>query len=403
MRMIGLRCTFAMFLLLLACPGWGAEVSGRSSTQALWFNNDFNDQRQVELAEYLRLSVFNIDDAGKFSIHGYGRGTVDLMNGNSLNGRLYYLYGSVNDLYDKIDMRLGRQFVNLSAGSAIIDGGQFDLKNIGPVGLTVLGGRDVIFGVDGELSHGGDYALGVAAHLAGFRKTDLEVSWFRKWDEDDISRDMLGATFKQYVFNTVRLYGNARFDLVTEVFNEVLGGVKYYPTANLVLTGEWYQSYPTFDTTSIYSVFAVDRYQEGVFRLDYTFNELFSVNGGYTYEDFGEDAHAHVYQVGCAVRPIESLLVNVEYDNRQGYFGSMNGIIAEASYDVGKELQLAGGITFDVYERDSLSSDEIARKYWGGAKYRMAKNLAASLRIEDDVNARYHENLQGRFILDYDF
>ena len=39
---------------LTASNGWCADFHGRSSTQFLWFNNDFNDQRQIELAEYLR-------------------------------------------------------------------------------------------------------------------------------------------------------------------------------------------------------------------------------------------------------------------------------------------------------------------------------------------------------------
>ena len=50
--------------LMAAAQGWCADLHGRSSTQLLWFN-DFNNGRQTELAEYLRLSVTGIDKAGK--------------------------------------------------------------------------------------------------------------------------------------------------------------------------------------------------------------------------------------------------------------------------------------------------------------------------------------------------
>jgi hypothetical protein len=372
----------------------------------LWFNDYYNG-RQIELGQYLQLSVTKIDKAGKFSIYGYGRGTQDLSNGEGLNGRLYYLYGEYRDLFDKADIKVGREFVNLSAGSTIIDGVQVDLKNIGPVGFTVMGGRDVVFGVDGEIGHEGNYALGIAAYLTGFRKTDLDVSWFRKWDSGDVSRDMIGGSFKQYLFDQVKLYSNARFDITSEVFNEVLAGVKYFPTTSLIFTGEWYQSYPTFDTTDIFSVFAVNRYQEGVFRADYTINEMIAVHAGYSRQEYGNSGGgANVYEVGCTLRPINTLSIALAYDRHDGYGGDLDGGTLDVTWDAGKQLQLAGGFTVDAYNREfypSSSGDEIAQKYWVGGKYKLSSNMSASLRIEDDVNVTYNSNVQGRFIFDYTF
>jgi hypothetical protein len=399
----GLLRTLLCTVLLSATTAWAAEIHGRSSTQFVWFNNLFNDRKQTEIAEYLQLSITKIDSAGKFSIYGYGRGSQDLRNGDGLNGRLYYLYGDYRDLYDKVDFKIGRQFVNLAAGSAIIDGVQVDLKNIGPVAFTVLGGRDVLFGLNGEIGHASNTAVGVAAYLTGFKQTNAEISWFRKFDQGSVARDLLGGMFSQYLLNNLKVYGNARFDLVSESFNEVQGGIKYFPLSNLILTAEYYQSYPIFDTTSIYSVFAVNEYQEGVFRVDYMFNEMISVNAGYNRQGYGEGAAANVYHVGVGLRPIESLKFNVEYDNRTGYYGSTNGVIVDASYDINKKSQVAAGMTYDVYQRDAMTGDEIARRYWLGGKYMLAKNMALSGRIEDDVNARFESDFSGRVVFDYNF
>lgn len=400
----GLLRLLLFISMLTATTSWAAEIHGRSSTQFLSFSNELlDDKRQIELAEYLRFSVTNIDKAGKFSIYGYGRGSQDFTNGEGLNGRLYYLYGDYRDLFDKVDLKIGRQFVNLAAGSAIIDGAQVDLKNVGPVAFTVLGGRDVVFGLNGEIGDATNTVLGLGAYLTGFSKTDAEVSWFRKWDGGDVARDIIGVAAKQYLLNNVKIYGNARYDITSETFNEVQGGLKYYPTSNLVFTGEYYQSYATFDTTSIYSVFAVNRYQEGVFRADYTFNDMVSVNAGYNRQGYGEGAAANVYHAGIGVRPIEPLKLNVEYDNRTGYYGSTSGVMADVAYDINKASQVAGGITYDVYQRDALTGDEIARRYWLGGKYKLAGNMAVSGRIQDDVNARFSRNVSGRVTFDYDF
>lgn len=407
MRKKGLPRLLLIISLLTASSSWAADIHGRSSTQLLWFISDFNSERQVELAQYLRLDITKIDQAGKFSIHGYGRGSQDFSNGEGLNGRLYYLYGDYRGMFvNTLDVRLGRQFVNLSAGTALVDGAMAEIKNVGPVAFTVFGGRDVIFGLNGELGHEGDYVLGLGANLAGFRNTDLELSWFRKWDSGDVSRDLLGAAFKQYLFDNIKLYGNARYDLTSEVFNEVLAGVKFFPTPNLVFTGEWFQSYPTFDAVSIFSVFAVDRYQEGVLRADYTVNEKLSVNGGYSRQSYGEGAEADVAEVGITLRPVNSIAIALNYDHREGYGGSLDGGMLDATWDVTKELQLGAGLTVDSYNRESFPSktgDQIAQKYWVAGRYKLAKNMSASLRLEEDFNPTYDHKLQGRFVFNYDF
>lgn len=394
--------TLACIPLLTATSAWSAEVHGRSSTQFQWYNDVFTDKKVAEFGEYLNLSITKIDKAEKFSIQGYGRATQDVRNGQGLNGRLYYLYADYRDLFDKVDIRLGRQFVNYAAGSALIDGGQIELKKVGPVAFSVMGGRNVFFDLNGEGTRSHDFAFGAAAYLSGFKSTDAELSYFMKFDKDGIARDQLGASLKQYLFNSLKLYGNTRFDIPSETFSEVLAGVKYFPTADLVLTGEWYQSYPTFDSTSIYSVFAVSRYQEGVFRLDYTINDKISVNAGYSLQDYeGEDAD--VFAIGCRIRPVEQVQLNLSYDRRKGYGGDLDGGIAEITYEPIKPLELGAGIHFDVYERDRVTGEETARKYWAGAKYKLAQNMSASVRIEDNVNARYKSDWQGRAVFNYNF
>ena len=95
--------------------------------------------------------------------------------------------------------------------------------------------------------------------------------------------------------------------------------------------------------------------------------------------------------------------MNVEYANRNGYYGSTNGFIIDANYDLNKVSQVAGGFTYDVYQRDSLTGEETARRYWLGGKYKVAGNMAVSGRIQDDVNARYDNNVSGRLTFDIDF
>lgn len=403
-------CLSLLLLISLVCAAgsWAVEIRGRSSTQFLWFNDYYNG-RQIELAQYLRIAATDIDKEGKFSIYGYGRAGAILERGeeayrDSGNARLYYLYGIYRDICDRLDIKVGRQFNNLSAESSMIDGARFDFKEMGPVGFTFLGGRNVVFGLDGEIGHRGDYATGMALYLQGFPNTDLDISWFRKWDENDVARDILGASFKQYLFQNVKLYGNARYDMISKVFAELLGGARYFPTANLSLTAEYYQSYPTFDATSLYSVFAVNRYKEALIRADYSISEKISINAGYTRQGFGDaDGEANVYIVGFTLRPHKTLTIDIDYDRRSGYGGDLNGGTLAVNFDATPAWRLAAGLAYDVYQLDKLTGEQTARNYWIGARYKLTKSMSASLRVEESVNKTYSRNSQGRFVFDYDF
>lgn len=403
---------FGISMMLTSTVAWSAEISGRSSTQFVWFNNMLtNNTKQAELGEYLNLSITKVDKDNKLSFQGYGRVTQDVRNGQGAHSRLYYLYGDYTDLFDKIDIRLGRQFVSYAAGSTLVDGGKIELKNVGPIAFSIMGGHNVIFNIDGEATRDRDFVFGAAAYLTGYKNIDAELSYFMKLDNDGIAKDQLGAMFKYY-FNSFKFYANTRFDLPSETFTELLTGVKYFPTSDLVLTAEWYQSYPTFDSTSIYSIFAVDRYQEALIKADYVINDKISLNAGYTRQFYGAGGEAsNVVEVGCRIRPIEDIQLNLNYDHNSGYGGKLNGGIAEIIYTpsqlsnktVAKPLEVAAGMHYDVYEFDRTTGNATARKFWFGSKYKIAKNMSASIRVEDNVNARYKSDWQGRGVFNYDF
>jgi len=396
-----LSAALSALFLLSAGTALGAEISGRSSSQLLWYNDDFTQDRVFEAAQYLKLNVTKVDKDDKLSFFFYGRGAQTINSPQDATGRVYYLYADYHAT-DKADLRLGRQFASNAAGSVLIDGLKVDMKNVSPVEMSVFVGRDVVFGQNGELGNTWNTDLGVSAYLTGFKNTDAEISWLRKWNQSEVARDILGASFKQNLLSSVKLYGNTKYDIFSDSFIESLIGAKVFPTADLIFTAEYYASYPIFDATSIYSVFAVDKYQEATARADYIISDMLSVNVGYNRQWF-DGALANVYRIGTGISPIKHLKLNLEFDTSTGYNGSLHGFMADVDYELSKEAQIAGGVTYDVYQRDVITHEEIARRYWLGGKYKLAKNMALSGRIQNDVNATYSENISGRVVFDYDF
>jgi hypothetical protein len=65
--------------------------------------------------------------------------------------------------------------------------------------------------------------------------------------------------------------------------------------------------------------------------------------------------------------------------------------------------RLLPGIQYDVYVFDRTTGDETARKYWLGGKYKLTKKTSMSVRVEDNDNAQYKSDWQGRVVFNYDF
>lgn len=398
-------CVLTVLLLLLVAAAKTAPavtIEGRSSTQLLWFNDIIDASKQMEASQYLMVSVNGIDSGGKLSLKGYGKLDYDVKHGGELENRLYYLYADYKGFMDTADVKLGRQFVNLSAGSALVDGIEADINRIGPVGFVVTGGRDIVFGEEKELSSH-LYVLGAQAYFMGPKMAYVDISYFRTYDYSDIARDILGSSYKQYFFNVVKAYASFRYDLTSKAFNEALVGLKYFPTLNLMLTAEHYESYPTFDTTSIYSVFAVDKFKEDLFRAEYTLAAWVDISLGYSHENFDEGGHAKLYEAGLKFRPSLNATIGLFHDKRWGYPGDLSGYKVYAEYSALGKWKAAGGIDYDAYERDDMTGQETARKYWAGGRYFFAKNMSSSVRVEDNVNVNYSKDVQGRLTFDVDF
>jgi len=321
----------AVTLIAVACVPFlshAAEGKMTSSTQYLWYQ-DFQsiDKDQADVAQYLRLDVTKLDKEGKIALHGYGR--VIYQASTSIEdrpeladdtfGRMYYFFLDYRDaVKDHLDLRAGRTYVNAAAISGTIDGLYLDVRKLGPVGVTLFGGRNVIFDNKTEIGYGGDAITGMSVYFDTVKNTRVEASYGRKYTDTDLARENVGLDFSTTPHDKVNIYGRVQYDIIAEEFGELLVGAKLAPLKALILRGEYFQSHPTFDMDSFYSFFAVNDYKEMSIAAEYQVTAEYGVSGRYAREDFGGGATANVYEVGVLARPIKDLTLNASYEKRDG-------------------------------------------------------------------------------------
>jgi hypothetical protein len=383
-------------LLALACTpvfSHAVEVKLDSSTQYLWYQDFLANKNQNDVAEYVRLNATKLDDAGNIGLYGYGRGTKQVTSSEDAQGRVYYLYLEYRNIVkDHLDLRAGRTYVNAAAVSGTLDGLYLNLKNVGPIGATAFGGRQVIFQDKQEIGSG-NLMNGGSIYLDTIKSTHVEVSYGNKYRDGKIATESAALSFSTTPHELVNLYGRARYDTISDEYNELLFGAKVVPFKDLNLRIEYNQTRPTFDSNSIYRVFAVDRYQEIGAAADYQILTDYKINLKYAKEYFGDDAEADVYDIGLLAKPIKDLILNLSYEIRNGYTGQLSGFRVNAGYTIEK-AKIQAGIDYDDFTRDD-SRTGTAKKYWGAVSYQFNKMVGVTTRGEYDRNYINGDNYQG--------
>jgi hypothetical protein len=384
-----------IFLTSAPIAARGVEVDATSSTQYLRYQ-DFqsNPQDQNDIAEYLRLNVNQLGPGGNISVHGYGRFIGQLSTsvedrpqlfGKDTVGRLYYLYVDYKDvLKDRLDLRGGRMYVTSAAATGTVDGLYLNLKNLGPAGVTLFGGRQVQFDNKGEID-GSDSLWGGSLYVDTVKNTHAEVSYARKYSDSDLAQEYVAFDVASTPLPMLGLTGRVRYDLASSRCAEVLVAADVTPIKDLVLRGEFFSSYPTFDKFSFYHFFNVDNYQALSIAADYRLNSRFSLRAKYAHEDFNESSTGDLVDAGIFVSPIENLTLNASYEWRDGYAGKLNGLKFNGAYRFFGRAVVQAGIDYDDFTRVDARSDT-AKKYWAAFSFDVNKAISASFRIESDVN-----------------
>ncbi|NIQ38342.1 MAG: hypothetical protein GTN81_07115 [Proteobacteria bacterium] len=401
---VGVCVLASMMIVGASSLCYGVEFFGRQSTQVAWWKDLIDRDTKFSAYQYLRVGALDLVKDRNISVYGYGRyGYNEVADDEeeSADGRLYYLYMDWKDLWkDRMDLRLGRQWTNLVAASSIIDGAQVDFKSVGPVGVVLLGGRDVIFDEFEELTESGDIAWGGEVYLRNATNLNLSASYAEKYDEHDLARRTVAYNFGYNLKEKYRAYSDGRYDIIGQRLSEVVAGIKYFPNDTWTIRGEYFFTYPTFDATSIFAVFAASRFHAGSIYADYYVSDRLSFYGGYTAEYFeiddADDDDAHLFEGGTHVKVAEARLKGAIVV-REGYPGDLIGFsFAVSDYPfMDKKLETAAGIDYDIFQRDEMTDDEIATKYWGGVRYHFSKKISLAVHIQNTESPSQANNFAG--------
>lgn len=384
---------FWLFVLaaFLLPPRAGAEPRyfGRLST-VLETYETFEGEDALSFHQYLNLTV---DDplkreAGNY-FYFYGRYAKDLNEKDDfLESRIYSAFLNVKEVLPGADLRLGRQFIYTVAGSALADGVELRAHEVGGrANLRVFAGGDARFDADYS---SGDWLMGGSVDIMNIPETSLGLSFFQRHDGWDVSRRAVGLYAGRSLNPSLKLYGEARYDLISEILDTFLIEGKLFTGKSLTTSLGYYYNVPVFDATDIYSVFAVDEYKEAFLRSDYRLNEWVSLFGSYTHAFYDETEDSDSVELGALMRKHKEFSLFASAFVEEGEDDMLGGRL-NARYHASDDLSVGAGLESDSYRRRQMEESDSASRYFFDSKYYISPKAHLYARVEG-LKSIYSDN-----------
>ncbi|PNU19723.1 hypothetical protein C2E25_11045 [Geothermobacter hydrogeniphilus] len=399
----------AVLLVGMVCQASAAtRISGRASTEFEWYDNADEDTA-TPIYQYLLFNATDIADTG-WAFRGYGRLADDPSDEADVDSEFYYGYLEKRNLVTNLDLKLGRQFISTSAGASVMDGLYLNYNNLGPVDLAFFGGGDVKF--DDNYSTGDWIVGGEVSSDRLIKNLAAGFSYLQKWEDEELGYELFGLDLDYNLPNLMRFYSETQYSWLTDEVTYFLLGAKYYRDSRWSLRAEYLYSLPVFSSTSIYSVFAVDEYEEALLEFNYLIRTGLNAYGRYTHEFYQSTSDADVFEAGLEMQRVAKLsgyLVGTYRLDDEGQ--DLMGIKIRVAYLFHPRFEAGVGAHIDVLERQigflgdqyNDEDDTTSQRYWVDATAYLTEKINLQGKLETVKSDLWDKYFRGRLRLNYLF
>lgn len=381
-----------------AAPVQAATVTGRASTVLEWQDGAAGGTA-APAYQYLRLNVKDL--APGYHVRLYGRLGDDLKNEVDAKSRLYYAYIEKKDVVEGLDFRFGRQFIATTAGASLMDGLSLDYTFLDDYKLKLFGGGDVTYyqGYNAK-----DALAGVELEGRFLDSLDVGVSYLQKWDGGLPAQQLAGLDFSLDLNDRLWIYNESQWDILSERLSHQLVGAKYRFDVPVTLRAEYLYSLPVFSATSIYSVFAVEEYEEAMIEATWTIVPGVQTFARATRELYDEYDDAKVFELGVEklrTGKLSGYLTGILRRDDDGQ--DLKGFKVYAAYQFLPGLRAGAGANVDALEReidyfdtDADADETTSQRFWTDVTWNVTDRISVEGKYERVESDRMDYYNRGR-------
>ena len=414
----------ALLLVLPAGHVFSQLIQARFVSSAYgWKQQDTVGQSTNHLFGYQTIQVNATQN--DFSLHAYWQGYNDFAGPLQGKGqyRLYNLYAHANNLFDMLDLSLGRQAVFAGVGSGTIDGGLaalkfFDsqMKIVGYYGSLPppLQKAELISDATNNFMAGAQLVAMPAEYAQvsfSYMKRAIQPDVYTATRRDSLFNPYLveirpSAREEKYISGDVNvdyedwitLYGRYDYDMLFKKGSRTNIFTRIKPDPSLGITAEYLRRDPRISFNSIFSAFTYNTLNEYQFGLEYALDEDWQVFGKYGKVDY-DDENVTSLTFGANGR-----IVSASVSRNVGYPGNLTAASVNLGYPMmDNTFTPTIMISYAQYKLSENSTLDGALSTALGAVYRPMPELSIDAQLQMIQNKIYKNDTRLFVRLSYVF
>jgi hypothetical protein len=362
---------------------------------------------------------------GKWTFNTFLQTDEDVVNkiGRGFAYRFYSLYLKGTNLFNHLDIKLGRQYISAGTGKGTIDGAYLKLKmgTNKEYQLIGYGGEltPLTYDIDKYPTIKKNYSLGAQFLYYGVKDLVAAVSYQNKRRqpdsyyalradsifnthqvlvETDSKADQSAGLDVNYSFlNKHNVYGKAYWDVNRMHLTRGEFNANILLMKDLRFSGGFIYREPQISYNSIFCVFTHSTTQEYEGGLDYVLNENYNLYGRIGNVIYNGD-HSLKFQLG-----VNNRFFGVSFVKYDGYAGQSDGIYGYVSHELVKsKLSLNLSMDFSRYKISDYATDK-SNAYSGllGLTYRPEPRISVDVQGQFLSNEEYKTDT--RFLVGFNY
>ncbi len=385
--------TFSIVLFVCISFALQAQVRFSGSLQSSVYTFDTPTVEQGNFYQGLQFKVFPAQHPGMY-LNTYLR--VAKQGNADWDERVYNLYAHVNTSRDRLNFRLGRQFLYSGVINGTMDGLLVSAKPAKGLALKAFVGREAPFSRELKTVGSDSSALGgyVSYRFGPGLKVDL--SYFRRKRDDRTVWQLVGAAV--HGVYQENLYYQAQLDhnLESDKIQGTRLRLSYY-YQRWSLTGEYNFQKPRIFEDSFFRIFRQQEYQQFRGSVNYTAG-AYQLGVQYLFTDHEFDQTNQLILNAGNQWGLLGLVV------QSGYAGDNLGVYGDVRYPLIPNL-----LTLKLYashynfQRHLVEIDEDATAFSGGIDFRPWRYLSLQAEIQESRNTFYENDVRALFRVFYFF
>jgi hypothetical protein len=330
-------------------------------------------------ALYLRVGSSAASEKWRLALDAYGRAAgVTPEDGAGGLSRLYSLALTAESIDGALSATAGRQMLDLTTGSRVIDG----------LSATLVSGDWSFSGRAGQVadvaggSPSGTDDLGLLTRWTLREGMTLTLDYDRTARAGAVQGEAAALDWSYSWIRDSRAFITLDYDLVSQTFRDSSFGSRLVFSDLVTFSFEHREGIPTFDSSDIYSVFAVDAAESTTFYLLLTPADDLRYHWEYALESYQSGGGGKRYNLGVRWSPGTASL-SADFTQQRGDLGLLNEFSLSASRPFGDRLRLAvGAEVASTSPRDGKG--ETGTMGWIGADYSVGGSLVSG-RVENST------------------